>query len=216
MGNDGSGKTTTLQHVCRKLRSDGLEFEIVPGFDHLFIQHIKKIARHVPGIKMSSLQKAYSHESGTSPKRKDYNFIFTLWPFLVLIDCILIFVMNYLKTDKIVFFDRYFYDHALSFRELGYSSKLMEKLFLFFPKPDVGFVFDAEPDIAYSRKKHDHKAPLDYYIRQRDRYLRLSYKKNLPVINTSYLSFRESYERVFRSLRENPKAKRFSLDSFFV
>jgi thymidylate kinase len=208
MGNDGSGKSTTVSLICHRLKDSKLEFKIVPGFEHLVIQHLKKLVGFLMGNNgLTDLQKTYSDGKLSGPKKKRVTLLFMIWPLFVFIDCIMLLVKSCAQSDKIIIFDRYFYDYTISFKELGYSSMLVDKIFLFFPKPDVGFIFDVKPEIAYSRKKHDHSAPLDQYFRQRKRYLRLAREKGLPVINTSSLSPEDASEKVLESMFRHPKFK---------
>jgi thymidylate kinase len=207
MGNDGSGKSTTLHLICKRLKESNIDFKIVPGFNHLLIQHLKNLAGIIIGnSRMTDLQKTYSNGKQYNPTKKKTSF-FTIWPLFVFIDCIMIFIKSYAQRNKIFFFDRYFYDHAISFKELGYSSNLVEKLFLSFPKPDLGFIFDVDSEVAHSRKKHDHSAPLDQYVRQRNRYLRLAKEKGLPVINTTSISPNDASVKVLEPLFKHPKFK---------
>lgn len=213
MGNDGSGKSTICNYICNRLKEGGVPVEIIPGFDHSLLQYLKDIVSYLIGSKMKTLQEDYSVGSTRKSRKQGNNILFKVWTYLVFYDCITIFVKAYIKRHKILIFDRYFYDHAISFEELGCSSRVVRKLFLLFPKPDIGIVFDAEPEIGYSRKKHDHTAPLDYYIRQRERYLNLAKRKELPVINTSYLCPDETSQEVFQILFEHPMFRRFSVSS---
>jgi len=97
----------------------------------------------------------------------------------------------------VIIFDRYFYDWLISFEKLGYSSKLTR--FIFFnclPKPDLGLVFVADPEVAHQRKKHDHKDSLSEYEKQLTRYQELAQRKKFKIIDTSRTPIGQTAARV--------------------
>jgi len=210
IGNDGTGKTTNRNLLIKSLRAFGIPVDVIPGFDHLLIQIIKRMVASISSPSMSRLQSSYSMGRNRNSGNHRTRILFRLWPYLVFIDCLCIWIFIRLKRGKLVLFDRYFYDYAISFRELGYSSSFVERLFLSLPKPDIGFVFDAAPEIAYQRKKHDHAANPDYYRRQRSRYLNLAGIKAFLVIDTSSRPPNESQRILLDSILEHPKFKQYS------
>jgi len=198
IGNDGSGKSTTLREVTRKLSEQGIPFEIIPGFQHLFVERIKSLYQFLFRKDVKALHREYA---STKPKR---NPLFFLWPFLIYLDCWGLYLVALWKSrNRVVFFDRYPYDYLISFEELGVSSMPVRKLFLWFPKPNALFLFDASPEIAYERKKHDHAADLPHYERQRERYLALAKAKDIPVINTDSDPKEVTAEKVLKELRRS-------------
>ncbi len=178
MGFDGTGKTTILRLVEKELLRRGVSTRSVPGFEHLVLGRVKKF------FGGEKLQNQYN--SGRSQSRSR-GWLFKLWPLAVFIECWLTFLyFKFLRKEEMIIFDRYFYDWLLSFEKLGYSSKLTRFLFLnCLPKPDLGLVFITDPEIAYQRKKHDHKDPLSEYKKQLTRYQELAKKKKFEVIDTS-------------------------------
>lgn len=179
IGNDGSGKSTTIKHLIPYLEGLNKRVIWVPGFNHAFLEQVKKLFQAFSRKDIKKLHQEYA-----KPTQKK-NRLFLLWPYLVFLDCIaLVLKYAFRGKDTIVIFDRYPYDYIVSFRELGVSTRPAEKLFQWFPKPRHIFLFDASPEIAYERKKHDHKADVPHYYRQRERYLHLARNLKIPVINT--------------------------------
>lgn len=203
MGNDGAGKTTVIRLLEKKLRDKGMKTKYVPGFEHFVIGKIKGFFCSLVGLDSSDLQSEY----GKSSKREDKPFFFKVWPYLVFLDCLLIYFRESLSKGTIVIFDRYFYDYVISFEYLGNSSRLIRRLFLALPKPDLGFVFDVSPETAYQRKKDTHKGGPEYYERQRARYLELADELGWGVVNTDNDSSEETTLKVFEVLWALPKFK---------
>jgi len=194
MGVDGSGKTTVARLVERRLRKMNLGVIYYPGFKHFLVGGFLKI---LPCDKAKKAQKKFlKRHSDKKP------FFFKFWPYFVYLDCLLLYLkFKFFSQNKIVIFDRYFYDFLISYEDLGYSSKFIRYLFLHLPKPDVGFVLDAPANIAYKRKKSDHNAGIDYYSLQRERYLNLARQLGLRVLKTTKRP-EETTEEVFTELRK--------------
>lgn len=184
MGFDGTGKTTTLRLVEEGLVRRGVTVVSVPGFEHLVLDKVKKF------FGANKKQGQYDAGSGDGCGR----LLFKLWPLMVFVECWLTFLYSrFLRKEEIVIFDRYFYDWLLSFEKLGYSSGLTKFLFSkLSPKPDLGLVFVAEPEIAHQHKKNDHKDPLAEYEKQFVRYQKLAEERKFSIIDTS----RASVEKV--------------------
>ncbi len=190
IGNDGSGKTLFSKEIEKILKKKNYPVEYKPGFNHLFLNRVLNCWRKITGKDIERVRKEYFDVN-----RKKKDFLFLVWPYLVLSECFIICLIYKFKRNQITIFDRYFYDYLMTYKYLGYNNFLIEKLFLFLPKPDVGFVLDVSPEIAYQRKKEDHEANLNYYQIQRQNYLRLAKAKDLQIINTE-----KSFEKIVREL----------------
>ncbi len=195
MGNDGSGKTTVIKLLEKKLINRGLQTIYVPGYEHFFLNSVKNYYQKITGKSIHNLQNEYDDAS----RSRTYKF-FYLWPYFVLIDYLFLIFKYWLKSGKIVLFDRYAYDYVISFKYLGVSTAYAEFLFLSLPKPRSCFILDTAPEIAYERKKHDHKGSIEYYRTQRQQYLWLSKKKKIPVINTDRFTPDEIAKKILDQL----------------
>jgi len=193
MGFDGTGKTTVIKPLLRELGKLN-EVEYHPGFDFVLVQYLKK----------AFLGKGEKEAQEKFLKKGDRKkpFSFKIWPFLVFLDCLLSYLQFKLsKRGKVVIFDRYFYDFLISYEYLGYSNWLLRKLFLFLPKPDIAFVLDVAPKIAYERKKETHQDHLGFYEEQRERYLQLAEELEIKVVNTEK-PLQETLEEVSRKIQK--------------
>lgn len=176
MGNDGTGKTTIARALEVKFKESGFNVEYYLSFDHILLDFVLKL---LPKAKVTKTRRDFSAKDGKKP------FIFKIWPFLVFLDCLIVSIkVKLLNRSKIVIFDRYFYDFLISYEYLGYSNKVVRKLFLSLPKPRVGFILDVSPEVAYERKRETHNIDVSYYKIQRERYLELADDLGIKVINT--------------------------------
>ena len=195
MGNDGSGKTTVIKLLETKLIEGGQKVIYVPGYDHLFLDQFKRLYQKLTGTNLDKLHRLYDDTN----KSKTSKF-FYLWPYFVFTDCLCLWIRYGLKFRKIVLFDRYFYDYVISFRHLRVKTWLEEFLFLRLPRPKNSFIIDVSAHIAYQRKKDTHKGGIDYYKKQRTRYLWLAKKKNIPAINTDETTPEEIAKKIYSCL----------------
>ena len=69
---------------------------------------------------------------------------------------------------------------------------------------------DVSAQIAYQRKKDTHKGELDYYKKQRIRYLWLAKRKNIPVINTDKAAPEEIAKKLYSCLSIKRERARIS------
>lgn len=180
MGNDGSGKTTVCRKLTALLRSMGYEVEYRAEFNYIIINRFLAFsALFMNRRKFFSLQKLASAKTVKPPK------YLVLWFYLVYLD----FVLHYwyiklFKKNKIVILDRYAYDQLMSWEYLGLLPRLLKKPMNCFPKPDVGVILDASPEIAYQRKIREHDYPFEFYQQQRARYRRFAATTGIDVIST--------------------------------
>lgn len=191
MGNDGTGKTSIAMALENKLVELGVSVEYCQGFTYIFLSSLTRLFSRNPSAR--NAEKKFS--------KGERNLLLNLWPFLVFFDCIVTSInLKFFKRKKVVLFDRYFYDFLIAFEHLGCSNRLIRKLFLFLPRPDIAFILDVSPHIAFERKKDTHAYNLKYYAAQRQRYLELVHKLEIRVINTEG-SLKDSVNEVFNQLQ---------------
>lgn len=172
MGINGSGKTTLGINLAEKLNEIGIEAEYLRGSDYFILESILRLFGRKT---ISDKRKKFSE--------KKKSLFFYIWPYFVFFDSCLNFVY-YKSKRKVIVTDRYFYDFLMTFEYLGYSNKVIRRLFLSIPKPDLGYILDLSPEIAKERKKGFRDFDIEFFYQQRGRYLSLSRKKNIKVINT--------------------------------
>ncbi len=197
IGNDGSGKTTVARILQTKLIASGRKTRYISAFEHCFLDGFKKLFGGSTAIDIDRLQREYADS-----KRGRTNLLFFLWTYLVFLDCLCMFFKYFFCFGEIVIFDRYFYDYVVSFRNLGVNTWLEERLFLILPKPDNCYVFDASPEVAYERKKATHISEINYYEKQRERYLCFANYKHISVINSDNTTAEDIAQRIFNQINK--------------
>ena len=90
----------------------------------------------------------------------------------------------------------------ISFKHLGINSWFEEFLFLMLPTPKNCYIFDVSPQVAYERKKATHGGEVDYYEKQRQRYLWLAKRKNIPIVNTNKTTPDDIAQSIFSKIQE--------------
>lgn len=200
LGNDGSGKSTACRAVKDRLMRDGRRVTVVPGFEHLFADRLRSAAIRLWGKGSGDVTTDYFRHG--RPDDGKVNPLYHLWPLLVWFDFLLRIIGRLLgSAGRVVIFDRYAYDYAISLQDLGYGGRPAQALLgCAVPRPRHVFVFDASPDVAYSRKQHDHELDLSFYTRQRERYAALAAKAGYTVINTDTAPVEEIVERIVGEL----------------
>jgi len=186
IGVDGSGKTTLARKVKNELRKRGYSVIVIKPFRYLFLSLILKFTRRAIflfGDKTSTFNKKSSFL-----REKNKYLVFKLWPLLALIDHWFYFMFKIRplarKYDYLIT-DRFFFDFASSYKYFGYTTEWLDKIYLkLIPKPDLTFVLDLKPELAFEREKGDVHT-LDFFQLQRVYYLELIKKFKLERIDSS-------------------------------
>lgn len=81
-------------------------------------------------------------------------------------------ILPLLKKDRLVIFDRYYYDYFADMIRYKYdiSPRFVRFCSVFIPRPDIVFVLDADEKVIYERKK---EVPVEEIARQRKAYASL-------------------------------------------
>jgi len=192
MGNDGSGKTTLAMAIASKMKDLGFDVEYHMCFKYLILGSLQKVLLRGG---LNEIRKSFL-------ERKEAERVFNVWSMAVFLDCVLAFLyFKLLKRNKTVIFDRYFYDFIMGFEYENNSNGVIRRLFLLLPKPDIGFILDVPPKVAFQRKKNIDSMDLNYYRNQREKYLELADKMSIRVINTKK-SVKESVNEVIEVMKE--------------
>jgi len=163
LGTDGSGKSTLSKYLFDELLKKGYNVSYtwwLEGENFFLKKILKKFKK--PPIN-NSIDKTTK-----KPKFLFINFFKMLYPKLILINYFLFGIkkawfQKITHRKKIVIFDRYIYDIILAMtKEFNYSnSKKIKWLKLYgklLPSPELIFIVDVPPKIAYSRKKEEIKS----------------------------------------------------------
>ena len=170
-GMDGTGKTTLVNYIAKRLKSKGKRIKIYHPFEYLIISKFLK-------------NKRKKRKSQRASIKKNRNFFYKFWPLFVMIDN---FFQN-IKIDKlkknydIVIFDRYYYDLATSFKEFNYTFNWLYNLYLkTIKKPDITLILITNPKTAKKKEKEDTHS-LSFFIRPKKQDFFLGGSVSFPVL----------------------------------
>lgn len=182
-GIDGSGKTTQIEKLSGYLAEAGISFHTLTLWDDvaLFQRARSNFSRAI--LQTDSTEGA----PGQPVERNDKN----VQAGPLLFGRSILYVLDLISLRRIVrkarremggviIFDRYFYDQLAALPMHHWLTRLYAKFLLrFTPRPDLGYVLDAEAEVARARKP---EYPLDFLRQYRDSYLQLSRMARLCVV----------------------------------
>ena len=154
-GVDGTGKTTVAKRVVDRLQSQGHKVTYHHELDFILLKPLFRLATRLAGGRRAESAKACVLASAEQSKPM-YSGIYY---FLVWLDNLISYL--YFKVKKgIIIHDRWPYDIPAIFGWRHYKNRLIEKLLLSFPRPDILILLTVPPEVALLRKKDD---PLDWH-----------------------------------------------------
>jgi len=154
-GVDGSGKTTVARHVVDRLQCQGLRVTYHHELDFILLKPIFRLVSKLVGNKRAENVKEHAL-LGAEHSKPIYADVYY---FLVWLDNLIAYL--YLKLKRgIIVHDRWPYDIPAIFGYRHYKNRLVEKLLLSFPRPDVLILLTVPPEVAHLRKRED---PLDWH-----------------------------------------------------
>lgn len=104
-----------------------------------------------------------NHKASIGYRGKKFEVAMIILFFIAFIDSFVEYIskVSPLLGKSIVIFDRYFYDHVIDY--LDVCPKWLVKCYLhLIPEPDIIFILDLPPEIAYERKKERSRARKHY------------------------------------------------------
>ena len=155
-GLDGSGKSTQIEELMRRLRNDGYKVKFIwarggytPGFEF-----IKKCLRRILGQQLP-----LPGHSNMREKKLGSPFIQRIWLIIAIADLVLLwglYVRTLSKLNTVVICDRYLNDTLLDFRKNFPTSNIEGSIFwklltTFVPDPDHSFLFWVPVEISEKR-----------------------------------------------------------------
>jgi dTMP kinase len=170
-GIDGSGKTTSANHLAERLTAHGVETTL----------HLNRSLKPV-----REALDALAREDGYSDRFDMFGagnaqFMGALLKWRELLD--LEPALN--RKDHVVVLDRYFYTHlALARAHQTTNCTLLRRLFSVFPTPDIVLYMDVDPKLAAERvfKRGRDTNSSDYLMRLREGYMSLPEMQQFQVV----------------------------------
>ena len=159
-GVDGSGKTTIGKMLVEELRKKGFDVIYRVEFNYFLLGYLKKFINVMTGDR----NKADAIRQKVIREKSYPNVAGRIWTYLTFLDLLMEYV--YFKIffkRKVVLMDRCIYDFLIGWKWIGYSTPLMEWLYLRFPHFDLSYVLDIDPRIAFERKEHEQDNDLYFF-----------------------------------------------------
>ncbi|KAA3618747.1 MAG: hypothetical protein DWQ05_07235 [Calditrichaeota bacterium] len=195
IGPDGVGKSTVIEYVRDILRQNGLSTQVAylgPWGSSLL--KLKKIFSWLNAIPYRADYKEFY--AGKRQEKPGKLTGFEKWKFFIRSFIYYLFlilemwarwwlrVLPALRQGKIVLADRYIYDILTGYknRPMDYHVAIRAYICKNYPRPEIGILLDAEPDIIFSRKPQLSRAQLQH---SRGLYHEIATENNFPILDTS-------------------------------
>lgn len=183
-GVDGAGKSTQIEALHRRLTESGLTVNIRTFWDDVVV---------LREFRESASSKVFKGDVGVgSPDRpiirRDKNvtsaYMVAVRLVLYTLDALRLCIVSTKRAvprADVIIFDRYIYDELANLPLENALLRLYIRFLLkLVPKPDIGFLIDADPEAAYVRKP---EYPLQFVRQNRDAYLKLARVANMIVLS---------------------------------
>jgi thymidylate kinase len=191
MGVDGSGKSTLIKELNKKLNKNYKKVKNLHLRPYLFLTDRRTVISNP--------------HSQKTPKSKIISFLqILIWLFIYRF----FFLINLNKKNQLIIFDRY--AHDLLFDKTRYrfnlSNKLTQCILNFFPKPDLWIILKAPINLIEKRKKELKTKELK---RQMKMYIKFSKKKkNIILLDTSS-SIKKNISLIIKEMKSIVKSNFF-------
>lgn len=190
-GIDGSGKSTLARLLILTLRQNGIESKyLYSRYRPLLSTPFLFLARHV-FLRGESPTKDYDRYVTARESASSSRIASLAYEYILLFDYIfqvLAKVQLSLMRGQNIVCDRYVYDTIINdMLDSSYSAdkveRLLERLFLILPKPDVAFLVDVPEEIAFNRKND--VPSIKFLTRRRPLFLSIAKSQNLIILDGS-------------------------------
>ena len=182
-GIDGAGKTTQIERLSSYLTSTGTPVHRLALWDDvaLFRRARSNFSRTV--LQSDSFVGSPERPAERKDKNAQSGALLFGRSILYLLDLVsLRKIVRKARSEMsgVIIFDRYFYDQLAALPMQNWFTRTYVNFLLpLVPKPDIGYVLDAEPEVARARKP---EYPLEFMHRYRDSFNRLSKLAHLHLI----------------------------------
>lgn len=155
-GADGTGKTTLTKNFARILKLININSKIVHFYHDNLLFKLLKLLRIV---RTPTMNKSYYKMTRQNTKRVKLEGKSLIWAAAHFLDSYIQYIFsNIFVGNRIIIFDRYFYDYLISFKYLNIKNHFFFSNFI--PKPDIGVVVVVDPTVAHRRKPENN---LDFF-----------------------------------------------------
>lgn len=175
-GLDGSGKSTITAMLARYMDELGIESKVV----HFYHQNLLyKLLRLIGFYQSNEPKDVLYRKSRERAERERVGKTTFIKAFLRFFDSYiqyLFFIV--IHKDKVIFFDRFFYDYLVSFEYLNIKGRSIFKKFL--PAVNNRILLDSMPEISYKRKPESVK---EFFNESHDIYLKMAQEQDMKIVH---------------------------------
>lgn len=189
-GMDGSGKTLQARALSDSLARDGIDSRYVwSRWSPLFVRPAIGLGRLLLSRGGASEDEQYRSFRGGKRRMFRRPVMARAWQTLAFLDYsvqVLVKIKLRSRKSKIVICDRYVHDLLVDLgTNFGYHQEEMPRLFearllTLFPQPDLVFLLDLPPEVAFERKED---VPLSYLRDRRALYLSLGKLPRVEILD---------------------------------
>ncbi|WP_348611553.1 hypothetical protein [Halobaculum rarum] len=147
IGPDGSGKSTTAEHLLNNLENEFVETKYLHGRPNI----IPDLSSIIPLIEHRASSGGSTQRGAPSPLPRPYQYILIPYYF---IDYLLfrLALLRELHRGKVIIADRYFYDYAIQPNGVDFDDHLYSIFSDLVPHPDLLIYLYASPEVIFNRK----------------------------------------------------------------
>lgn len=176
-GLDGSGKTTTVNMLAKYADSLNVKYKIA-HFVHSNLLY--KVLLALRYYKINEPKNILYKRSRAHSARERINKTPFVMAFLRFFDSYIQYLFYVLiNRNKLIIFDRFFYDYLVSFEYLDIKPRSFFNRLV--PKIKNRFLFSASPIVLYRRKPERIKA---FFVECHQIYLKVAREQNVKIIST--------------------------------
>tara|TARA_B110000211_G_scaffold88421_1_gene103505 strand:+ start:930 stop:1529 length:600 start_codon:yes stop_codon:yes gene_type:complete len=183
MGVDGSGKSTLIRRLNKKLKREYINIKNLHLRPYFFLTDKRTVNK--------------SPHNQNQQKSKFISFVMiTVW----LIIYHIFFIINSKKKNQLIIFDRYAHDLLIDPRRYNFNlSKKTTKFILdLFPRPNLWFVLKAPIKLIEKRKK---ELPTKELKRQMNEYMNFYKKKNNMLIVHTNSNIKKNISLIVKKMK---------------
>ncbi len=191
-GLDGSGKTTTVNMLEKYAVSLNIDCKVIHFVHNNLLYRLLLAFGYYD---MDQPKNVLYKRSRAHSVRERINKTPFIMAFLRFFDSYIQYLYYvFTNRNKLIIFDRFFYDYLVSFEYLNIKGRFLFNYFI--PEVENKFLFDASPMTLYRRKPERVKA---FFIECHEIYLKVAKERNIKVINTD----NKNPNEVLQTLIEN-------------